>query len=127
MKKVVLALVLCLTMFFALTSCSLSSLMGLSCEQAEQNLKEAGYTVTIIDGAEYVDSEDCLFPILSAAELDKYLYAEKGDDKIYIFFFYFTDQAENNSTFMSMKGMSSGMNNNALYFGTKQAVKDSKI
>lgn len=126
MKKILLTSVLFLSMILLLTSCSF---FGISCEQAEKNLKDAGYNVTVMDGSAYVDSDDCLFPMLSGAELEYYLYAEKGEDKIYMFFFYFTEQAESNYDFMNMndRSLRSGMNNGTVYFGTKQAVKDSNI
>lgn len=124
MKKI-MCLVVALMALFALTSCSF---FGLSCDQARTNLEEAGYNVTVIDGMDF-DYESC--PVYSAtiigSEIDKYLVAEKGDDVIYMWFFYFLDDASDEYTFMSHKTFKSGQNNNVVYFGTKQAIKDSKI
>ena len=116
--------ILMLLVALTLSSCSL---FGLSVEQAEANLNDAGYRIEIKDGSEYVESDENPFPAISGAELEYYLYAEKGDDKIYMYFFISIDAAESNYSFMSMKGLSSGHNNKVIYFGTKQDIKDSKI
>ena len=123
MKKLFLFIALCL-LSLVLFSCTLT---GLTVDEAKQNLEEAGYTVTITDGEAYLDSGECPFSTIMPHELDKYLYAEKGEDKIYMYFFYSVNQADNNYGFMQMDGLRSGMNNKTVYFGTKQAVKDSKI
>lgn len=127
MKKItikLLSLMLVITLFFTIVGCSF---LGLTVDEAKANLEDAGYTVTVMDGADYIDSEENQFTMLVSSELDKYLYAEKGDDKIYMYFFYTTDNASQNYNFMNMSGMRSGQNNKVVYFGTKQAVKDSKI
>ena len=117
-------LLLCLTFVGLLSGCSF---LGLSVDDAKKNLEEAGYTVKVLEASEYINSDECEFNTLVESELDCYLYAEKGEDKIYMFFFYSTNLAESNYSFMNMNGLRSGMNNKTVYFGTKQAIKDSKI
>ena len=80
MKKItikLLSLMVVITLFFTMIGCSF---LGLTVDEAKANLEEAGYTVTVMDGADYIDSEENQFTMLVSSELDKYLYAEKGDD-----------------------------------------------
>ena len=102
------------------------SLMGLSKDDAKKNLEDAGYDVTVIDGNTYTDSDDNTYFLVST-ELEYYLYAKKGEEEIYMYFFYTIDQASSYYTFMTNSKLKSGQNNNVVYFGTKQAIKDSKI
>ena len=108
-----------------LTSCS--SFFGTTPEKVKKNLEEATYTVNVIDGSTYADSDENPFPFLLGSELDTFVYGEKGEDRIYVYFFYFIEDAESNYTFMTMPGLSSGQNNKAVYFGTRQAIKDAQI
>ena len=119
-----MSLFLCLALVGVLSSCNLK---GLTVDEAKANLEAAGYTVTVREGEEFIDSGDCQFDAIFSTELDKYLYAVKGEEKIYMYFFVTVDTASNNYTFMNMNGLRSGQNNKTVYFGTKQAIKDSKI
>lgn len=127
MKRIflkVLSLFLCLSVVGILSGCNLK---GLTADEAKANLEAAGYTVTVREGEEFVNSGDCQFDTIFSTELEKYLYAVKGEDKIYMYFFYFIETASSNYDFMHMDGLKSGQNNKTVYFGTKQAIKDSKI
>ena len=119
-----MSLFLCLAVVGILSGCNLK---GLTVEEAKTNLEAAGYTVTVREGEEFIESGDCEFDTIFSSELEHYLYAEKGEDKIYMYFFININTASNNYTFMTMDGLRSGQNNKTVYFGTKQAVKDSKI
>ena len=118
------SLFLCLALVGVLSGCNLK---GLNADEAKANLEAAGYTVTVREGEEFVNSGDCQFDTIFSTELEKYLYAVKGEDKIYMYFFYFIETASSNYDFMHMDGLKSGQNNKTVYFGTKQAIKDSKI
>ena len=126
MKKIFSFSIL-LSLLVALISISGCSFSGLTVDEAKTNLTEAGYEVRVMNGGEYLDSDENEFQTIIEAELDYYLYATKGEDKIYMFFFVSTDVASNNYSFMNMDGLRSGQNNSVVYFGTKQAIKDSKI
>ena len=104
----------------------LASCKGITKDDAKANLEGAGYKVLIMTGDEYEESDENTFTITSL-ELEYYLYAEKDADKIYIYFFYSIDDASNNEPFINHNGLSSGQNNNVIYYGTKQAIKDAKI
>ena len=97
-----------------------------SFDEAKENLKNAGYTVTELTGEEYVETPDAL-PSVSSATLERYVYAVKGSEEIHIFLFTSVDTASNEYTFMQMNGLLSGQNNQVVYFATKQARKDSKL
>ncbi len=120
----ILSLFLCLSVVGILSGCNLK---GLTVDEAKANLEAAGYTVTVRDGEEFVDSGDCQFDTIFSVELEKYLYAEKGEEKIHMYFFVTVDTASRNYDFMYMDGLRTGQNNKTVYFGTKQAIKDSKI
>lgn len=118
-----LMLVIALLLFVGLFGCRLTSI---SVEEAKSNLEAAGYEVRLVEGSEWADSEENPYPTIMSTELDKYLEAKKDDEVIYMYFFYFTDDASNNYTFMNSK-YTSGQNNNLVYFGTKQAIKDAGL
>lgn len=124
MKKVIFKLfsiIAILLLMIQLASCK-----SISKDDAKANLENAGYTVTVMDGNEFADSDKNSFTIMSS-ELDYYLYAEKDSEKIHIFFFVTIEQADNNMSFIHYDLPSSGQINNVIYYGTKQAVKDAKI
>ena len=129
MKKTI-SLLLIATLLLGITVACFSGcdlFHTLTIEEAEANLKEAGYTVTIKDGAEYAESDENTY-YLNAAELDKYLYAEKGEDVIYMFFFNSIDLASHNYEFMiAPNKLLGGQSNNLVYFATRQARKDAKL
>ncbi len=114
---------LLLLSLFTLTSCNLK---GLTLDEAKANLEAAGYEVKIIDGATYCDSDQNEF-FLFSSELENYLYAEKGDDKIHMFFFYTIDQASRNSDFIDYPDLLGGQTNQLVYCATRQARKDAKL
>ena len=124
MKKVIFKLfsiIAVLLLMIQLESCK-----AISKDDAKTNLEGAGYKVLIMTGDEYEESDENTFAITSLA-LEYYLYAEKDADKIYIYFFYSIDDASNNEPFINHDGLSSGQNNNVIYYGTKQAIKDAKL
>lgn len=99
----------------------------LSIEEAKTNLENAGYTVEIIEGSTFVDSEDNPYPFIMSTELDKYLVATKDNEEIHMYFFYSTDNASNNYSMMNDSKLKSGQNNKLVYFGTKQAITDAGL
>lgn len=115
--------ILALSLFFV-TGCSLFK--GIKLDEVQTNLKNAGYTVTVMTGVEYVETEDAV-PAIASYELEKYLYAVKGEDKIHIFFFDTIDTASFNSDFINFSGMLGGQHNEVIYCGTRQAIKDAGI
>lgn len=129
MKKTVslffAALFLLSATVFAFSGCGL--LKSVTLDEAKQNLESAGYTVTVMSGADYAESEGNT-NMLFASELDSYLYAVKDNDEIHMFFFTDTDTASRNYEFMIAPGkLLSGQSNNVVYFATKQARKDAKV
>jgi len=127
MKKtaVLLLIVTVLTLsVLSLAGCGLFS--NTSFDEAKENLKNAGYTVTELTGEEYVETPDAL-PSVSSATLERYVYAVKDSEEIHIFLFTSVDTASNEYTFMQMNGLLGGQNNQVVYFATKQARKDSKL
>ena len=127
MKKIIslsLALaVLALSVLFV-AGCSLFT--GIQLDTVKENLENAGYTVNVMTGDEYVETDDAVLAI-SAAELNKFLYAVKGEDEIYIFFFTDINTASFNSDFIHIKNLLGGQHNEVIYCGTRQAIKDAGI
>lgn len=122
----VLLIVVVLTLACLLCSCNLFK--SVSAADAETNLKNAGYDVTPMTAAQYLASEDA-DEFIFESELDAYIYAKKGDDVIYMFFFTSTQNASNNYDRMSTDfiSLTSGQSNELVYFGTKQAIKDAGL
>lgn len=127
MKKIIsislAVVVLALSVLFV-AGCSLFK--GINLDEVKTNLKNAGYTVTVLTGNEYVETEDAVSAIASY-ELENYLYAVKGEDKIHIFFFDSIDTASFNSDFINFSGLLGGQSNEVIYRGTRQAIKDAGI
>ena len=127
MKKIIslslAVIVIALSVLFV-AGCSLFT--GIKLDTVNTNLKDAGYTVTVLTGDEYVETDDAVLAI-SAAELNKFLYAVKGEDEIYIFFFTDINTASLNSDFIIINGMLGGQHNEVIYRGTRQAIKDAGI
>ena len=94
-------------------------------DEVKTNLENANYSVTVQTGAEYCAGENPYN--LSANRLNTYLYAEKGNDVIYVFFFTSTDAASFEKDFIMLNGMYDGQSNAVLYYATKQARKDAGI
>ena len=94
--------------------------------EVKTNLENANYTVTVMTGEQYVQTEDA-DPFVSAAELETYLYAVKGNELIHVFFFYTIDQASWANDAMIYPTLYSGQSNKVVYFATKQARKDAKL
>lgn len=126
MKKTLFRVSALLVFVVLLLTASSCRLKRLSIDEAKSNLESAGYTVTVRDGSEYANSEDNNF-VLMASELDQYLYAKKGDDEIHLFYFFSIEQAESNYDFISIRELTTGQNNELIYCGTKQAIKDAKL
>lgn len=125
MIKKLLSFMFTLVLVFALASCGLFK--SVTKEEAKANLEAAGYTVNVIEGSAYAESEDNEF-MLTASELETYMYAVKGEDKIKMFFFYTVNEASFNSEFMhNFDGLLSGQANELVYFGTRQAIKDAGL
>ena len=115
--------VLLLVSLFVLASCSFNAP---TVDEAKTNLEAAGYTVTVRDGSEYANSDDCNWPI-SGSELKYYLYAKKDSDEIHMFYFYSISDADFNKDFINYSGLLSGQINELVYFATKQARKDAQL
>ena len=126
MKKNIIRIMtfaLLLVTMFTLASCSFKTP---TVDESKATLEAAGYTVEVMDGAAYCESEKNTFN-LTSGELDKYLYAKKGDDEIYMFYFFSSSQAEFNSSFINYPGLLSGQSNEMIYYATKQARKDANL
>lgn len=128
MKKIVstLLIVTFLVALAAVTLTGCSLFKSISLDDVRGKLEDAGYTVTVMTGDEYVETEDAVSTIM-AFELDHYLYAVKGEDVIHLFFFTSTDEASDNLSFISFKGLSQGQHNEVVYAATKQAKADAGI
>ena len=114
-----------LTVVASFSGCKLFKSMTL--DEAKDNLDGAGYTVTVMTGQEYVDSDENTFGLM-AAELENYLYASKGSDEIHLFFFVDVDTASRNYNFMiAPNKLLGGQSNKVVYFATRQARKDAKV
>ncbi|MBO7078424.1 MAG: hypothetical protein J6W64_01280 [Bacilli bacterium] len=128
MRKItikILSLIAALTLVLALASCGLFK--SVTKEEAKSNLEAAGYKVTVVDGNTFADSDENEFNVFSS-ELDTYMYAVKGEDKIKMYFFVSTDIATRNADFMfNTDGLLSGQANELVYFGTRQAIKDAGL
>ncbi len=124
MKKIMLKtplIILALFIFIVLTSCK-----AISKDEANTNLLNAGYKVEIMDGDEFEESDENKF-LIFGFELEYYLYAEKDEDEIHMFFFISIDAASENEPFIYYDGLKGGQINNLVYYGTKQAIKDAQI
>lgn len=108
----------------SVAGCSLFK--GIRLDEVKANLENAGYTVAVMTGDEYVETKDAV-PAISAAKLEKYLYAVKGDDEIHIFFFNSINTASFNSDFIHINGLLGGQHNEVICCGTRQAIKDAGI
>ena len=119
----ILLVVVVLASIFALAGCNLFK--SVTANQSEANLKNAGYDVTVMTGAQYVASDDA-DPFIFESELNNYIYAKKGDEVIYLFFFTTVNNASSNYDRMSIdyNSLRSGQSNELVYFGTKQAIAD---
>ena len=116
-----------LASLFAVSFSGCSLFKNLTPEEVKANLESAGYTVTVMTGEEYADSDQNTY-ILLASELETYMYAVKDNDVIHLFFFIDTDTASHNYDFMiAPDGLLGGQNNSVVYFGTRQARKDAKV
>ena len=96
-------------------------------EGTKSNLEAAGYEVTVMEGSDFVDSDKNPHISITAAELDKYLCATKGDDVIHMYFFYSTNQASSNYSFMNEDKLLGRQSNELVYFATKQARSDAGL
>ena len=128
MKKTVSALLIVATLLaiaaLAMTGCALFK--SITPEEAKTKLEEAGYQVSIMTGKEYVETDDAI-PALSDIDLEYFLYAIKGNEVIYLFFFDSVDSASDNANFIFDSGLTSGQSNNVVYLATKQARKDAGL
>ena len=97
---------------------------SVSADEAKANLQNAGYTIAIeMSGNEFDRNKFNL----TSGELEKYIYAYKGDDKIHIYVFRSIADAENNYSFMIESNLLGGQSNEIVYFATKQARKDAQF
>ena len=128
MKKIRIALVVVMILTIAaatLVGCGLFK--DISFDDAKTNLENAGYTVVVMTGEEYVETEDA-YPTILSTELVKCLHAVKGNEEIRIFVFNSVDHASDNYSFMSdNKLTTTGQSNEVVYLATKQAKKDAQI
>ncbi|MBO4353860.1 MAG: hypothetical protein J5860_02845 [Clostridia bacterium] len=111
-------------MIVSVTGCNLFKPIDI--DEVKTTLKNAGYTVTVMTGDEYVETDGAVAAI-GAYELEKYLYAVKGEDVIHIFFFVDISTASFNSDFINFDNMLGGQNNEVIYRGTRQAIKDAGL
>ncbi|MBP5343048.1 hypothetical protein J6Y73_03910 [bacterium] len=118
----ILLLLVCGLSVLCLAGCNF--FFGPTAEDIQKNLEDNGYTVTVLDGSDYIGSEADTFAVTS---LDTYIFGVKGEDRIYVFFFYSIDDAELNGSFINISGLKQGQTNNIIYVGTKQAIKDAKL
>ena len=128
MKKVV-SLVLVIALFAVIATVSFAGcnlFKSISLDEAKANLEGAGYTVTVMTGKEFVESDRETYTIMES-ELENYLYAVKGSDEIHMFFFYTINDAERNYDFISDSKLLEGQKNEVVYLATKQARKDAKV
>ena len=127
MEKTTLVIIVALLLAFAAVS-----LMGcglfkeIKFEEVKANLENAGYTVTVLTGEEYVQREDA-YPSIMASELEQYLYAVKGDEVLHLFVFVSVDVASRNADFINDPVLYEGQSNEVVYLATKQARSDAKI
>ncbi len=128
MKKaisIVLVAVVLAVVVGSFAACNLFK--SITVDEAKANLEAAGYTVTVMTGADYAKSEENTYGIVTS-QLESYLYAVKGEDAIKMFFFDTVDHAENNGDFIFDKQLTySGQSNKVYYVATKQARKDAKV
>ena len=127
MKKTgsfILVAVMLVLFVVSLTGCGLFKSIDLN--EVKENLENAGYTVTVMTGAEY-EATDNAAPAVSSVDLNTYLYAVKGTDEIHLFFFVSVDAASANADFIYINSATRGQNNDVVYFASKQAKKDAKI
>ncbi len=92
--------------------------------KVKETLEAKDYKVTVLSG-EALDKE-FETSSLSSLELEYYLFAEKGDDKLYLYYFYTNKDAEFEFNFLDHDGLQKGQSGNVIYFGTSQALEDSK-
>ena len=130
MKKVLsFALILCFVLTLSalcLTGCALFK--SLSIDEAKANLENAGYEVTLMSGHDYIESDQNPYPFLMEHELDGYLYAVKGEDVVYLYFFTSVDNASDNYDFMNEHSdLKRGQSNAVIYMATAQAKSDAGL
>lgn len=125
MKKTVSLLLLVAVLSAVVVTCFVGCNLfkEIKLDEAKATLENEGYTVTEVPVKEYVDSEANEFNI-TEAELERYMYAVKGNDVVYLFQFVTIDTAEFNYGFMNKDGMLGGQSNNVVYLATKQGQKD---
>jgi len=128
MKKTVslLLVVAVLSTVVAMCFAGCNLFKSITLDEAKANLEGAGYEVTVMTGEEFVNSDNETYTI-TAAELEHYLYAVKGDDVIRMYFFVSVDAASDNYDFMSDSKLLGGQSNSVVYFATKQARKDAQV
>lgn len=125
-KTAVLLLIVTVLTLSVLSFAGCGLFNNTSFDEAKENLKNAGYTVTELTGEEYVETPEAL-PSVSSATLERYVHAVKDSDEIHIFLFRTVQIASDEYTFMHMEGLLGGQNNQVVYFATKQARTDSKL
>ena len=82
MKKaisIVLVAVVLAVVVGSFAACNLFK--SITVDEAKSNLEAAGYTVTVMTGADYAKSEENTYGIIES-QLETYLYAVKGEDAI---------------------------------------------
>lgn len=127
MKKIVYALLIITVLTLTVVSFAGCNLFkGIDLDETKTNLENSGYTVIVLTGDEYVEKEDAV-PAIGSYELNNYLYAVKGEEEIHIFFFVSIDAASYESDFINIKNLLGGQNNEVVYRGTRQAIKDAGI
>ncbi len=95
--------------------------------EATSTLEEAGYTVDLSEGTGKYGDDSSHF-LFTVSSVDEVLHGEKGEDEIYLIYFYSIDDASFEYDFIfTPNGYTKGSINNMVYVGTPQAVKDAKL
>ena len=129
MKKTT-SLLLAVTILLSVSVISLFGcglLNGIKFDEVKKNLETAGYEVVVMSGTEFVESQGEDYPFIMEHELEKCLYAVKGDEKLYLFVFISIDAASRNSDTIYSSSLQQGQINEVVYLTTKQAKKDAKF
>ena len=126
MKKTIslLLIVALISVFAAFSFAGCGLFNTVTADEAVAKLTDAKYQVTVMTGAEYVESNQYEFEMISASDLQTYIYAVKGDDVIKMFFFDSLATADAMSNYINDDKLLSGQSNELIYLATKQARKD---
>ncbi|MBR4800746.1 MAG: hypothetical protein IK048_03675 [Clostridia bacterium] len=131
MKKRIVVFVLVVALIAVVASCLVACNMfkEIKLDEVKANLENAGYEVIVMSGSEYCNSDKNEHNLYET-DLNTYLEAHKGGDKIFIFFFTDTSTASRQKEFMfnfDADATYDGQSNEVVYYATKQARKDAGL